>query len=328
MDRALHYHAVVLIYQPRRVGLARESTSYAAGEAARLGEELLAQLRFADAEAAFRIALRVDPDNAQLVMGLADVLLVADRREEAYGYYQRAVELAPGFAWSHNGIGLSTSSLDEAEASFRRAAEFEPWNPIYRANLAWSLYHLGLRTEAVFTFMQVIDEEPGDVEFAQALASILMEDEHYGEAEYCLRAALEHVENKPELDEQAWYMYRLRAFDQAEKLFRKGGRFDYDLAAIYAMHGRLALAAGRPPVAVLSLKRAVTLSPRSESFHRDLATALQRAGQAFEADAARTRAGQMRRARKRSTEELASWAEEEIKKGRAASEAEQTAVAA
>jgi len=287
-----------------------------------LGEELLAQHNCRDAEAAFRIALKTDPDNPVLVMGLADVFLVAEDRAQAREWYQRAVALAPGFAWAHNGIGLTADNLDEAEAAFRRAVEFDPNDPVYRANLGWALYHLGLRAEAVDTFLGVLEERPGDLGFAQALASILAEDEHYSEAEYCLRAALDLVEDKPEIDEQAWYMYRLRAFDQAEKLFLKNGRFDYDLAAAYAMHGRLALAAGRSPVAVVSLKRAVSLSPRSASFHGDLAHALTAAGQAYVADAARTRAGQMRRARQRATDELATWAEGEVKKARAASESE------
>jgi len=316
----------VLIYEPRRVLLSRHTGSYAGSQAALLGEELLAQHNCRDAEAAFRIALKTDPDNPTLVMGLADVFLVAEDKQQARAWYQRAVELAPGFAWAHNGIGLTADNLDDAEAAFRRAVEFDPKDPVYRANLGWALYHLGLRAEAVETFLGVLDECPGDLGFAQALASILAEDEHYSEAEYCMRAALDLVEDKPEIDEQAWYMYRLRAFDQAEKLFRKSGRFDYDLAAAYAMHGRLALAAKRAPIAVVSLKRAVSLSPRSESFHRDLADALATTGQAYVADAARTRAGQMRRARQRATDELATWAEGEVKKARAASEPDDRSV--
>jgi Flp pilus assembly protein TadD len=309
----------VLAYEPRRVPLPRETNSYAAHEAALLGEELLAQHNTRDAEAAFRIALKADPENPRLVMGLADVFLVAEDRAQARHYYQRAVELAPGMACAHNGRGLTADNFDDAEAAFRMALEFDPDNVVYKANLAWALYHLGLKSEAVSTFMQVIEVEPRDLGFAQALASILAEDGHLREAEYTLRAAL-YTGERPEVGDQAWYMYRLRAFDQAEKLFRKAHRWDYDLAALYAMHGRLALAAEMPKIAAASFKHAVALSPRSERFHRDLAEALTAIGESFLADAARTRAGQMRRARKRTTEQLAAWAEDEIRKSRAESE--------
>ncbi|MBT8496420.1 MAG: tetratricopeptide repeat protein, partial [Deltaproteobacteria bacterium] len=304
---------------PRRVRLPRETNSYAAHEAALLGEELLAQHNTRDAEAAFRIALKADPDNPRLVMGLADVFLVADDKAQARHHYEHAVELSPGMACAHNGRGLTADTLDDAEAAFRMALEFEPDNVVYKANLAWALYHLGLKAEAVATFMQVIEVEPHDLGFAKALASILAEDDHLREAEYTLRAAL-YTDDRPEAPDQAWYMYRLRAFDQAEKLFRKAHRWDYDLAAVFAMHGRLAMAAGMPKIGVVSLKRAVALSPRSERFHRDLAESLTAIGESFLADAARTRAGQMRRARKRTTEQLASWAEDEIRKSRAESE--------
>jgi len=271
-----------------------------------MGEEQLARHNFADAEAAFRIAVKADPENPALVIGLAGALLLAGDRVQAQSWYQKAVELAPGMAAAHNGVGLSAPSYDAAEAAFRMAIEFDPASELYKANLGWALYHLGLRSEAVETFMNLREADPDNLRISLALASILEEDGHVREAEFCLREVLANHDDDVDHD-QAWYMYRLRQFDQADKLFMKVG-YDVERAALYARHGRLALAAGLPGQAVASMKRAVSLSPRSARLHRDLSEAFTAAGDPFLADAARTRSGQMKRARRRSTDELATWA--------------------
>ena len=86
----------------------------------------------AKAEAAFREALRLDPENAAITCHYGDLLVQIGRLTEAEPLYRRAVMLEPGLAHAHNNLGSllkEIGQIAEAEASFRRALELNPLLP-------------------------------------------------------------------------------------------------------------------------------------------------------------------------------------------------------
>lgn len=127
---------------------------------------------FEHARAAARHALALDPELAEAHNSLAFVLLYHDwDPRSAVAEFERALELAPGYAMGHHWAAAAYGALgrfDEAIAAARRAAELDPVSLSVRADLGW--YHLiaGQWQQALTQCNRALDLSPG-----------------YGFAEYC-----------------------------------------------------------------------------------------------------------------------------------------------
>jgi len=92
-----------------------------------------------DAEAAYRSAIRINPEYEEAYYNLG-VLLRDDRPSEAQPLLMRALELDPTYACAHRELGflLSKRSPDaQAETHIRKAIELDP-------NDAWAHIYLGI----------------------------------------------------------------------------------------------------------------------------------------------------------------------------------------
>jgi tetratricopeptide (TPR) repeat protein len=100
-----------------------------AGALNNFGIALASTRQYAEAKAAFRRALEIDPANAPAERNLAAVLLGDRDFDEALAHAQRAVALQPENAGSHELLGriwLSFGRLNEAEEQFNRALSLDP----------------------------------------------------------------------------------------------------------------------------------------------------------------------------------------------------------
>jgi protein O-GlcNAc transferase len=96
---------------------------------AALGDQLYGQGRMDDAQAAYRAALAVDPDNADALNNLGGLLAAAKHHAEAEPLIARAVTLRPGFteAWRNLGnVYAETQRSAEAIDAYTRAVEIDP----------------------------------------------------------------------------------------------------------------------------------------------------------------------------------------------------------
>jgi tetratricopeptide (TPR) repeat protein len=113
----------------RTVGYVPGDPGMAAGERCEAGAALYQQGRNAEAEAAFREALRLDPSLDFAHLGLGNVLLDAGRYAEAEAAFREAVRLDRGNAYAHNGLGWvlqSTGRPRKAQAAFREVSRLRP----------------------------------------------------------------------------------------------------------------------------------------------------------------------------------------------------------
>ncbi|MDG4595427.1 MAG: tetratricopeptide repeat protein, partial [Candidatus Contendobacter sp.] len=97
--------------------------------------------RFDEAEAAYRRAIELDPADAMPWNNLGNLLASKLQRfDEAEATYRRAIELDPALGLPWNNLGFLLASklqrFDEAEAAYRRATELDPW-------FAWPWNNLG-----------------------------------------------------------------------------------------------------------------------------------------------------------------------------------------
>src|SRR6478672_6778816 len=84
---------------------------------------------FAEAEAEYRRALELAPQNAGVTSNLATLIAVLGRLDEAVALKQQAIALDPLRAASHVGLATNLTALgryDEAEAALRKGIELQP----------------------------------------------------------------------------------------------------------------------------------------------------------------------------------------------------------
>jgi len=85
--------------------------------------------KFAEAEAEYRRALELAPQNAAVTSNLATLIAVLGRLDEAVALKQQAIALDPLRAASHVGLATNLTALgryDEAEAALRKGIELQP----------------------------------------------------------------------------------------------------------------------------------------------------------------------------------------------------------
>jgi predicted O-linked N-acetylglucosamine transferase (SPINDLY family) len=103
-----------------------------------LGTVLEQTRDFEEAEAAYRVAIRLNGDFVDACNALGGLLVRLDRVEDAYRVFQRALALRPRNAALLNNLGNSLRVLrrsGEAEQAFRSAIALDPGNHVFHANL-------------------------------------------------------------------------------------------------------------------------------------------------------------------------------------------------
>jgi TolB-like protein len=116
--------------------------------------EILADIdfNFVEAEAEFRRALELAPQDAAIISSLALVMSTLGRLDEAVALGERAIALEPLRGGSHRNLSVNLTLLgryDEAEAAVRKAIELQPQAATNYAQLAIIQILRGKSGEAV-----------------------------------------------------------------------------------------------------------------------------------------------------------------------------------
>jgi tetratricopeptide (TPR) repeat protein len=149
---------------------------------------------FEGAEAAYRRALELNPNDAETYLYYGYLLRDVGRPEEALALHRRAVELNPLSANAIDNIGLDLSSLgrfDEALVQFEKAFEIDPdySGASYVANHYWLV--AGQLDQAVVWYAKDISLDPASPIFSATLGELFLElgDPHGGE--YWIKRSIE-----------------------------------------------------------------------------------------------------------------------------------------
>ncbi len=129
----------------------------------RLSDQMRLQGRLAEAEAAARRAMALDPTHAGAVMHLGNALSGQNRLDEAEAAFGQALALDPGFAEAHNNRGLSLmrrGQVTAAEHDLRRALELRPDKPEIGFNLGVVLQDQGRLEEAYAVYRRAVEARP------------------------------------------------------------------------------------------------------------------------------------------------------------------------
>jgi tetratricopeptide (TPR) repeat protein len=117
----------------------------------RLGATLGLAGKNTEALAACQRAIDLDPTDAASHNGLGYVYRELGQYDQALAAYQRAIELDPKDASPHNGVGnvyYQLGQYDQALAAYQRAVELDPKLAVAHASLAGCYRKLGRESEA------------------------------------------------------------------------------------------------------------------------------------------------------------------------------------
>ena len=140
-----------------------------------LGNALALQKKYPEALASYSTALNREPQNAQILLRRGKVLGYMNRHAEAIAGYRAAIQLKPADGLSHYELGLellAAKDLDAAGKEFGDAARFNPDRVAARFNYGTWLMNQHHWDEAQREFEAVLRLEPGNVQAQRKLAAL------------------------------------------------------------------------------------------------------------------------------------------------------------
>jgi tetratricopeptide (TPR) repeat protein len=137
--------------------------------------------RLAEAESAYRAALKVAPRDPAATHNLGVVIAAQGRHQDAVGYFDKAIGADPAFASAHYNRAVAKMALGEtreAISAFERAARLEPEH--YEAHRALGFLWLppGERGRALDHLARTYELRRGDDRTTIALKSLTMATRH------------------------------------------------------------------------------------------------------------------------------------------------------
>lgn len=144
------------------------------------------------AEVAQNEAVTVSPED---MYAQFQALLKEDKNDDARSLLEQLTQLHPGFAVAHNDLGVlryHAGDVQGARSCYERAVELEPTNIPFRKNLA-DLYfvELGMSDEAIAIYLDLLKQQPRNVETLENLGHICKALGQTDEAKTFYRRVLE-----------------------------------------------------------------------------------------------------------------------------------------
>jgi tetratricopeptide (TPR) repeat protein len=151
----------------------------------------------------FQAAVDADPQNADALNNLGQMLVRSGRPREAMPYFDRAVQIAGGVWAYHFNRARAHGQLAQwspAVAGYREAARLFPDDYITQFNLAKALQANGELDQAVSGFARAIELAPGQTDFHLSHAQALEAAGRPADAATAYRRYLELENTAPEAD--------------------------------------------------------------------------------------------------------------------------------
>ena len=186
---------------------AEESPNNAVEVVALKAQLLISLKRFDEGLELYQKAIEFRPENQNLVLGRAELLLRIGRLEDAIVEYRAAIKRWPDSSMALNALGYTladrTEQFEEAEKLIRKALEIDPESPAIIDSLGWVLYKLGHHEDGLVELQRAY-EMMNDAEVAAHLVEVLAELERSDEA-------LELLESAEKLDSDSELLNNVRS---------------------------------------------------------------------------------------------------------------------
>ncbi len=248
-----------------------------------LGEALRNSGRDAEAAAAYREAIRRDPQMAAARQNLGVALRRAGQVDDAVETLRRATQLAPDSAALWHELGLAhreKGKMDEAAKAFEKAIALDGDLPEPHSNLGIVLLSSGNSRRAEAEFREAIRIQPDYADAHGNLANLLAGKGEFTDARNHFETALRL---KPR-DAVTRYNFAValggaRQFDEAQRQLEAAIEADASLADAHELLAKLLMARDQPAAAVPHYREWLRLHPESAQAQFGLGSALAMTGE-------------------------------------------------
>lgn len=245
--------------------------------------------KFAEAEAAYRGALRLKPRDARAHYGIGNVFVDQQRWEDAEKSYRLAHEITPNsppalmalsFVLVQPRTGaVNAKRFSDAEYFARRATQLDPTSAVAFDRLGVAMTARGMyNSDAEAAFRRATELDPNFVVAQVHLAGVLRRMKRWDEAQPLYRSATEQAKDAPTLVLIADALQSEQRWDDSEPVLRRALELDARNPGALFLMGRLHSVNRRYAEAVTVLRTAVQVNPRSFIVRNVLARAYLGAG--------------------------------------------------
>src|SRR5579883_491889 len=247
-----------------------------------LGVAFAHQRKLPEAESAFRLAIRFDSANVTMYVNLATCLSQQGRPAEAEEWARQAIQLKPTLAEPHRILGSALDTrkkYEPAEAAFREAARLEPNHADGRFRLGRVLARRKNPKDAEAEYREAVRLKPDFTAAWAALGQVLTDLGQHADAVECARKAAELDPNSADYHNSLGVaLAGCEKFAEAETAYREAIRLAPKLASAHSNLGNSLRSQDRLDEAEKSLREALRLKPDYAEAHNNLGIALVQAG--------------------------------------------------
>ena len=252
-----------------------------------LGATIANRGRFPEAIEYFQKALEINPDSAETHNDWGKVLLEQGRTAEAIEHFQKAVEIDPDCAEAHNNLGILLAAQGQTAQAIKHyqiAIKLNPDRAEVYNNLGNVLATQGRTAEAIEHFQKALEIEPYYAKAHHNLANVLA-------AQGRLDEAIAHFQNAVELRpdyseaQNDWGTILLEQgrFAEAMEHFQKAVQLNPDFAGAHDNLAATLALQGRPAEAIEHYQRSLQIKPDNAKARYNLANILAAQGRLDEA---------------------------------------------
>lgn len=227
---------------------------------------LIAENRYAEAEAGAERALEVMPDHASALFQRARARAAQGRTSEGIEGYSATIARAPGMsvAWYNRGLlHKRLTQYDEAVADFGEAIRLEPKDSDYWRQRGLVRREQGKPSEALADLEQALKLSPNSRPAVIDLSQFFYYRREYRAATDRITLAIERgVTNALIWNNRCYYRVILKDLDGALKDCEEAIRIDPDLVVAHHSYGVVRLALGQWDAALESFDEALSRNPK------------------------------------------------------------------
>jgi tetratricopeptide (TPR) repeat protein len=252
-----------------------------------LGLALMQTGKVPEAFGQFERALQIKPDylEALLNLGLASVRL--GKIQDAIGHWEQALRIQPHYAEAHNNLGIALAQLgklQQAMEHWEQAIRFQPDFAEAHNNLGLALAQVGKVPEAIGHYEQAIRLQP---DFAMAQNNLGVALAQVGRLQEAIGHYEQAIRFQPHYAEAhnnlGVALAQVGRLQEATVHYEQAIRFQPDFAMAHNNLGNALLQAGKVQEAIGHYEQAIRFRPDFAMAHKNLGDALVRLGKVPEA---------------------------------------------
>ncbi|HEY9405380.1 MAG TPA: tetratricopeptide repeat protein [Pyrinomonadaceae bacterium] len=270
--------AIVIAVAVSMISNRRAEAAKAAEQQYKVGTNFLNDQKYAEAEAALREAIRLNPNYAYAHFNLGNALDKQQKYAEAEVEFREAIQLNPNDAYAYSNLGETLNDQQkhaEAEAEIRKAIKLKPNMADFRYNLGLTLHAQEKYGEAEAEFIEAIRLEPSYFEAYTDFGNTLYAQKKYAEAEAQYRAAI-RIEPKyaPAHYNLGNTLHFQKNYAGAEVEYKAAIQLGLNFAPLHYNLGLILNGRRKYAEAEVEFRKAIQLDPNHASAHNDLGNAL------------------------------------------------------